>query len=50
VNIPMKDMGAKNCLSDTKLYFWPEGCQPARGQNQHKRVGNLFPLISPLYP
>jgi hypothetical protein len=36
MNIPIKDTGTKNCLRNAKLYFWPEGCQPACEQNQHK--------------
>jgi hypothetical protein len=31
-NTPIKDTGTKNCLSNAKLYFWPEGCQHAHGK------------------
>lgn len=33
---PNKGTGTKNCLSNAKLCFWQEGCQPARRQNQHQ--------------
>jgi hypothetical protein len=46
MNIPIEDMGTKNHLSNAKLYFWPKGCQHARGQNQHKGgARSLFPLL-----
>jgi hypothetical protein len=42
MNILIKDMGTKNCLSNAGLYFWPKGCQPAHGQNQYKYL-HMYP-------
>jgi hypothetical protein len=46
MSIPNEDTGTKNLLSNTKLYFWPEGAL-ACGENQHK--GGQA-ISSPLYP
>jgi hypothetical protein len=45
MNIPTEDTGTKNHLSNAKPYFCPEGCQCARGQNQHKVGRQSVPLI-----
>jgi hypothetical protein len=39
LNITIEDTGTKNCLSNTKLYFWPDGASMHMAKPAQKGAG-----------